>query len=358
MKHILITGGAGFIGSRLTRALIDEVPGRRILVFDNLHSQVHGESPVSPVWGPQVQFVRGDIRDKDHLSHAVSDIKPDTVFHLAAETGTGQSNDCMTRYCDVNVTGTANLLEALKAHAPELQRVILSSSRAVYGEGSFRNSMGQIVAPSRRSEVYMQSGRFDLVDQDGSALAPIPTGEDARPSPVSVYGSTKLMQEYLVEHAAADSSWSPVILRFQNVYGPGQSLHNPYTGVLSIFCSQILAGTQLNIYEDGDIVRDFVYVDDVVRALLSAGGATQPIRGPINIGYGVPTKILDAAAILLELLGGGNGYRITGQYRTGDIRFAVADISKARDTLGWNPQVDFRSGLRLLVKWAREHRAV
>jgi dTDP-L-rhamnose 4-epimerase len=355
VRRILITGGAGFIGSRLARTLIEDDPNRRVLVFDNLHPQVHGDHPAPQDWGRQVQFVHADVRDRNRLSQAVSDIEPDTAFHLAAETGTAQSKECMSRYCDVNVTGTANLLESLQSHAPMLQRVVLASSRAVYGEGTCRNSHGQIMAPSTRSEEDLHAGRFDPTDTDGNVLTPIPTPEDSRPAPVSVYGSTKLMQEYLVQQAATSSAWQPIVLRFQNVYGPGQSLSNPYTGVLSIFCSQILAGTTLNIYEDGHIVRDFVYVDDVVRALVLAGKTGHRVPGPVNIGSGIGTKILDAAKILIDLLGGVKGYRISGQYRAGDIRYAVGDITLARDVLNWRPEVDLQSGLHLLAEWARKH---
>ena len=352
MKRILITGGAGFIGSRLAQALTDDDPDRQIMVFDSLHPQVHGHHPSPRNWSGRVQFVQADIRDTNLLAQAVDAIDPDTVFHLAAETGTAQSRDCISRYCDVNVTGTANLLECLHSNAPNLQRVILASSRAVYGEGAHRNSNGQIVVPPPRSEARMRAGQFDPVDKQGSALTPVPTSEDVGPAPVSVYGSTKLMQEYLVEQASSGNSWRPFILRFQNVYGPGQSMSNPYTGVLSIFCSQILAGVSLNIYEDGNIVRDFVYVDDVVRALVLAGRGEREVPGPVNIGSGAPTRILDAATILLNLLGGSSGYQISGQYRVGDIRFAVGDISVARKVLDWAPQVDLRTGLGLLANWA------
>jgi dTDP-L-rhamnose 4-epimerase len=327
------------------------------MVFDNLHPQVHGHHPSPGNWSGQVEFVQADIRDRSLLTQAIDAIDPDTVFHLAAETGTAQSRDCLSRYCDVNVTGTANLLECLHSNARSLQRVILASSRAVYGEGAHRNSSGQIVVPPPRNEARMRAGQFDPVDKEGSALTPVPTSEDVSPAPVSVYGSTKLMQEYLVEQAASGRAWRPVILRFQNVYGPGQSMSNPYTGVLSIFCSQILAGVSLNVYEDGNIVRDFVYVDDVVRALVSAGSSECKISGPVNIGSGTPTRILDAATILLDLLGGNSGYQISGQYRTGDIRFAVGDISVARKVLVWAPQVDLRRGLGLLADWAEKTQA-
>ena len=354
MKRILITGGAGFIGSRLVRGLMEEEPTRRILVFDNLHPQIHGDNAAPPDSNAQVQFVQGDVCDRHRLSDAIAEIQPDTVFHLAAETGTAQSKDCMSRYCEVNVVGTANLMEGLKERAPALERVVLSSSRAVYGEGCYCDADAQIVAPSPRTELRMQSGRFEVVDENGKALTPIPTPEGARTAPVSVYGSTKLMQEYLVQQAAADCSWQPVILRFQNVYGPGQSLRNPYTGVLSIFCSQILAGMSLNIFEDGNIVRDFVYVEDVVRALMLSGNIARPILNPVNIGSGVPVTILETAKILIDILGGA-GYRISGQYRAGDVRFAVGDITRARALMGWMPSVDLKTGLRLLAGWAREH---
>ncbi len=349
---VLITGGAGFIGSRLAHALVaveDRVD--RVCVFDSLHPQVHGEVSGPPNLPDSVGFVRGDVRDSAALDACVAEAAPDLVFHLAAETGTGQSLDEITRYCDVNVGGTARLIEALRRGAPACQRVVLAGTRAVYGEGAWRRPDGSIFIPEPRLASDMRAGRFRPLDESGASLAPEPTSEDLPPRPGNVYATTKLAQEYLLRQASETASWRPLVLRLQNVYGPGQSLRNPYTGVLSIFCSQILASKRLHVYEDGEIVRDFVYVDDVVRALLAAGlGEAEP-SGPVNVGSGVGVRILDAARLLLRLLGAPeDDYEVTGEFRPGDVRHAVANVTRARRLLDWSSTTSFEEGMAALTE--------
>lgn len=353
MAVVLITGGAGFIGSRLVRRLAED--GDTIVVLDNLHSQIHGPNATPPVFPPGVSFVRGSIDDRGAVASAIALAPPERVFHLAAETGTGQSYDLISQYCSVNVTGTAILIEELRRNAPRLERVVLAGSRAVYGEGAHRAADGAIISARPRLPERMKTGDFQPRDVAGNALEPIPTAESFPPAPSSIYASTKLMQENLLAQALTGTGVDPVILRFQNVFGPGQSLRNPYTGVLSIFCSQILAGRELNIYEDGNIVRDFVYVDDVVDSLVRAGRAGGLGAAPINIGSGYPATILVAAQHLLRMLGAREGaLRISGDFRAGDIRYAVADVARAKAVLGWSPATSFEQGLNALAEWAQQ----
>jgi dTDP-L-rhamnose 4-epimerase len=346
-ERVLVTGGAGFIGSRLVASLVDR--GNEVLAFDNLHPQVHGAAADVRLAAP---LVRGDVCDRDALQGAVHGFAPTVVVHLAAETGTGQSADEPVRYAQVNVVGTANLIEAMRSASRPPRRVLLAATRAVYGEGAYADAQGRVVVPPPRLPQDMAAGRFDPCDGQGRSLEPRPTPETVRLVPGSVYGSTKLMQEYLLQQSPAP--WDLVILRLQNVYGPGQSLRNPYTGVLSIFCQQALAGRTLNIFEDGRIHRDFVHVDDVVRAFVVAGASPAAAGQVINIGTGSPAAILDVARLILSGLGlPPDRCRVSGDFRAGDIRHAVADVGRARDILGWRASIDLEAGIRTLVEWAR-----
>ena len=345
-QRIFITGGAGFIGSRLCKAL--RATGATVVAFDNLHPQVHGDGAAARL---QEGLVIGDVRDRAALQTALEQARPDIVVHLAAETGTGQSADEPSRYCDVNVVGAANLIEAMRALETPPRRVVLAATRAVYGEGAYADAAGVLTAPPPRTVEAMDRGVFDLIGEDGRPLTPCPTPETLPPRPGSVYGSSKLMQEYLLQQSPAP--WDHVILRLQNVYGPGQSLRNPYTGVLSIFCQQVMAGRTLNIFEDGEIYRDFIFVDDVVSAFVAAC-ATDAAGGQIiNIGDGRATSIREAAELILKELKSDRGLTISGDFRAGDVRYAVADTRKAHDLLGWSPQISFEQGVAALVAWAR-----
>lgn len=346
-ERILITGGAGFIGSRLAASLIEK--GYQVLLLDNLHQQVHGESPDLQLTAP---LVKADVRDRSAIDKILVEFKPNIVIHLAAETGTGQSADLPARYVDVNIMGTAHLIEAMRATPFPPRRVILASTRAVYGEGAYLNESGSLVVPAPRQNTDMAAGKFDPLDSNGINLRAISTPETAPLCPGSVYGSTKLMQEYLIQQTPAP--WDYVILRLQNVYGPGQSLLNPYTGVLSIFCQQAMQGKTLNIYEDGEIVRDFVFVDDVVRAFVYSCEINKAAGKTINIGTGKPTTIAMTARMILSGLGlNDDGYHISGAFRNGDIRHAVSDIQLASSVLSWNPEFSISEGIAALVNWVK-----
>ncbi|WP_332768841.1 SDR family NAD(P)-dependent oxidoreductase [Phenylobacterium sp.] len=355
MARVLITGGAGFIGSRLVQTLVSA--GDEVVVYDSLLDQVHGPAPTLAPALADCRFIQGDIRDRSRLEDTIRQFDPDTVFHLASETGTGQSHELPMRYCEVNVNGTALLVEGLRALSTRPRRVVLAGSRAVYGEGAYRSTTGALVTPDPRRAEDMARGQFAPLDAAGLPLTPMATDERLPPTPVSIYASTKLMQEYVLRQGLVDSPTTVCVLRLQNVYGPGQSLRNPYTGVLSIFARQVLDGRTLQIYEDGDIARDFVFVDDVVRALVRAGVAEVAGDLPINIGSGKTAFMPRVASILLQALGRpADDYVITGQFRAGDIRHAVADIRLADDVLGWRPEVSLDDGMRALADWARRER--
>ena len=350
-NRIFITGGAGFIGSRLAEKLASQ--GHEIFVYDSLHSQIHGEIEGFEFQHENIEFVQGDICDKEFLCEQLNRFIPDIVYHMAAETGTGQSMYEICRYTNVNVQGTSNLLEAI-TQAGTVRKIVLPSSRSVYGEGAYEYSDGRYAPGLPRCSERMRTGNFRVIDEEGNVLKPVNTREDLPVAPVSIYASTKLMQEYLCTQAKQDQDWDAVILRFQNVYGPGQSLLNPYTGVLSIFSTHILKGNSLNIFEDGEIYRDFVFVDDVVNALVCCIDSEIPHGEIINIGSGESNSILEIAKFLNQSYDKPqDNLYISGDFREGDIRYACADISKAEALLGWKPEKTIQQGLTEFVDWAK-----
>lgn len=352
-KKVFVTGGAGFIGSRLVRELVAN-GSAQVLVFDNLHPQVHGPDAGFPEFPSGVRCVHSAVEDGGAVEAALSRFDPDIVVHLAAETGTGQSQDEIVRYCTANVTGTANILQSI-GNLPKRQRVfLLSSSRAIYGEGPHVDAERRSARPLARDAAAMQAGDFEVHSADGSILKGVPVADGAM-EPLSVYASTKLIQEHLLLNCAGPKRLDPRILRFQNVYGPGQSLRNPYTGVLSIFTSQIMAGKVLDLYEDGGMVRDFVFVDDVVDSCIAALLRDSPLNQAIDIGSGEDSTIGQVAAELLRIfdVDPAKGLSVSGRFRSGDIRYACADVGPAREHLSWTPKVSLRSGLERLVDWAR-----
>lgn len=348
----LITGGAGFIGTHVISLLAKRC--RTITVYDNLHEQVHGAGAPLPDFGPACRFVRGDICDATLLNDIVAAAAPDLVVHLAAETGTGQSYDDVAHHCSINVVGTAHLAEAIRRLPTRDRRVVLASSRAVYGEGLYRDPSGVTFVPPPRSAAAMSQGRFLPEAEDGTALEPLATPETAPPSPASIYASSKLMQEFVLRQAFDGTAIDLAILRFQNVYGAGQSVRNPYTGVLTIFAQMLQEGKALDIFEDGNIARDFVHVKDAARAIVAAADAT-PVPGTaINVGSGHAATIKGVADILLRMYGKGpQSLVVSGRFRSGDVRHCRADIALAREALGWHPRIGLEEGLADLVDWVR-----
>ena len=339
--RILVTGGAGFIGTAL--ATRNAAQAASWVAFDNLLPQVHGDNPHLTL-PASVDVIKADIRDRDALATVVVDLDPTVVLHLAAETGTGQSLDEPSRHTDVNVTGTAVLLEALASSSCRPAKLVLTSSRAVYGEGEWVDGTGEVHRPGARTAQMLESGQWDF-----AGLEAIPSAfARTRPAPSNIYGATKLAQEHLVSAWCAARGVSHATLRLQNVYGPGQSPLNPYTGITTLFMRIAGRGEVIPVYEDGRIVRDFVYIDDVARALESATNAPGDVSG--DVGSGVASTIHEMADIVASFEGA-PAPEITGQFRLGDVRHAACDMSDSAWLLAGQPATDLATGLRQLHSW-------
>lgn len=348
--NVLITGGAGFIGSELANQLMKK--GHNVTVFDNLSEQVHGTDPenkYAPARG--IHFIKGDVRDRTSLQDALND--QNAVIHLAAETGTGQSMYEVRKYSDVNIGGTACLLDILTNEEHAIQKVIVASSRALYGEGKYRCEEHGIVYPDFRKEKEMLQGRFEarcpVCDKPAANL---PTDEISKWNPGSIYGITKQTQEQLVLTACRSIEIPAIAFRYQNVYGPGQSLLNPYTGILSIFSTRIKNGKRIDVFEDGDQGRDFVYISDAVEATIRGLESPDTNWEAFNVGSGELTTVRNVAETLVSEYGATDTeIRITGSFRVGDIRNNHADLKKINTLLGFEPRVTFEQGIREFTKW-------
>jgi dTDP-L-rhamnose 4-epimerase len=351
---VLITGGLGFIGLETARVLVEE--GRQVLLLDNLSPQIHGAVPNLSSWAllshPRVEIVRADVHEPGVWAKTLVDVSG--IVHLAAETGTGQSMYEISRYTETNVGGTASLLDYLANHKHNVTKVILASSRSVYGEGAYMCERCGLVHPSMRSEAMFRMRQWEpWCPKCRGAISATATPESAETTPASIYAATKLAQEHLVRIAAQALGIPAVIFRFQNVYGEGQSLKNPYTGILSIFSNQLRQGRTINLYEDAQESRDFVHVSDVVRAVV-LGLLSEAGNGcTLNVGAGYPTTVARIALLLKERLGGENQIVVSGQYRLGDIRHGYADMSAIRAKLGFVPEVSLEQGLDRFVAWVR-----
>lgn len=350
-KHILITGGAGFIGTNLSRKLLAD--GYRISVLDNLSPQIHGPYPQldeAMLRDGRIHFIRADVRQSGVLEQALQTV--DTVVHLAAETGTAQSMYQIAHYNEVNTQATAQLLDILANKPNTVKKIVLASSRSIYGEGAYACPTHGTVYPGARSAAQLKNHQWDpLCPACKGPLRAIPTPETARPSPASIYAATKYAQEDLIRIAGDSLGISTAILRFQNVYGAGQSLNNPYTGILSIFSTRIRRGMSLPIFEDGLESRDFVHVNDIVQAIQLAMESDAASGATLNVGAGEPTSVLDIANLLVDALGGNVRPEVTGQYRLGDIRHCYADLSQIKATLNFTPQVSLARGIEEFAAW-------
>jgi dTDP-L-rhamnose 4-epimerase len=351
-KNILITGGAGFIGSNLALALLEK--GYEITILDNLSSQIHGDNPDrdSPLYNSikgKVRFILGSVTDKEVWREAI--LNQDVIVHLAAETGTGQSMYEIQKYIDVNVSGTALFLDLLANESHNIKKVVVASSRSLYGEGKYFSTELGIVYPEHRESKYMDVGDFEVKYYLGGPLIVLPTDEDSKIHPSSVYGISKQNQEQMIMTVCPTLGISPVAFRFQNVFGPGQSLKNPYTGILSIFSTQIKNGNSINIFEDGKETRDFVYIDDVVDATILGIEKEEANNEVFNVGTGIATSVITVANSLIENYGISVPVKITGNYRLGDIRHNFADLTKIRSKLGFKPKFSFAEGLKKFTDW-------
>ncbi len=346
-EKVLITGGAGFIGSHVADELLER--GYAVRVLDNLTPQVHGDRRTPPEYlSKDVEFIYGDIRDSRAVAYAASGV--DAVIHLAAAVGVGQSMYKIAQYTSVNNEGTAVLLEALAGI--RIKRLVIASSMSIYGEGLYRDRYGDICNPGMRSLEQLRSGQWEFTDAGGRLLTPAPTPETKSPNLASVYALSKYDQERMCIMIGQAYSMPAVALRFFNVYGPRQALSNPYTGVMAIFASRLLNGKAPAIFEDGFQMRDFVSVHDVARACRLALEAHDIAYDVFNIGSGQSISIREVAAQTAQALGKtGVKPLIRGKYRVGDIRHCFADIQKAQKLLGYEPRVAFDDGLRELAAW-------
>lgn len=368
-RNILVTGGAGFIASHLVDRLVAD--GHRVTVYDNLEPQVHGgpenatpsaraRAGLPASLNAGAHYVWGDVRDAEALAKVLED--QEVVYHQAAMVGVGQSMYQVRRYVDVNTMGTVTLLDLLSKGRHKVRKLIVASSMSIYGEGAYVDHAGAPHYPGLRPESQLARHQWEHVEpgaKDAQALRPVPTPETKPLDSTSVYAISKKDQEEYCLVVGRAYGIPTVALRYFNVYGPRQSLSNPYTGVCAIFSSRIKNGNPPVVYEDGHQTRDFVSVHDIVQANVLALKSSSADHESINIGTGRPTSVRDIADTLTRLYGRSDlPLQVENKYRTGDIRHCVADISKARKLLGYEPKVTLAEGMRELVAWGEGVAAV
>lgn len=352
---VLISGGAGFIGSNLALKLMDR--GYEVVLLDNLSQQIHGENPEESytynLVRDKCELIVGDVTKFEDWRRALKSV--DIVVHLAAETGTGQSMYEINKYVDVNIGGTAKLMEVITNEINQVKKVVVAASRAVYGEGKFQCEEHGIVYPESREDQDMSRGDFEvkcpICNQNVEML---PTDEESKLHPTSVYGHTKQSQEELCIIVGKSINLPVVAFRFQNVYGPGQSLKNPYTGILSIFSTRIKNGNDLNIFEDGLETRDFVYIEDITDSIILGIENDNANFQSFNVGSGEKIDVLTVANTLKEKYGSNVNINVSGNYRLGDIRHNLGDLTKIRTLLGYEPKVKFTEGISNFVDWVEK----
>ena len=350
-ETVLITGGAGFIGRTVAEELLKR--GNRVRIFDNLVEQVHGASG-SPHLPDGAELIRGDVRDPDAVEAAVAGA--DSIVHLAAEVGVGQSMYAVERYTATNDVGTAVLFEKLIERP--VRRVVTASSMGIYGEGLYLDADGEFVEEAERRARTGEEQGWDPLDGRGRPLRPIATPEWKRPSLASVYALGKYVQERMTFILTQPYGMEGVCLRLFNVYGPGQALSNPYTGVLAIFASRLLNGQRPLVFEDGEQRRDFVHVGDVARAFADALELPQAAGGVFNIGSGQDRSVSEVALELARAMGKEEvAPEVVGKSRAGDIRHCFCDTSRAAETLGFRARKDFGEGLAELADWVARQTA-
>jgi dTDP-L-rhamnose 4-epimerase len=348
VSTVLVTGGAGFIGSHLVDALVDS--GYKVRVFDNLEPQVHGRNLKRPNYlNPKAEFIRGDVRNQDQLEKAMSGIE--VIFHEASAVGSGQSLFEISKYVATNSLGTANLLQILINGKIKIKKLVVASSMAVYGEGKYLCRRCGVVYPPLRSINQMNLGQWEMECPNCLAnVTPLPIDEEKPLAPTTIYGITKKEQEDLIMTVAKTFDIPAVILRYFTVYGPRQSLSNPYAGIFAIFISRILDGESPPIFEDGLETRDFVHVADVVNANILALKSDIDF-GCFNVGTGSPTSILSLASMLIRKLDSKVSPIPSGKFRPGEVRHGFADISRISRELGFQPRIKIEDGIDSEIKW-------
>ena len=355
-KNILITGGAGFIGSNLALKLIEK--GYKVTVLDNLSPQIHtSNSPLYNSIKDKVRFIKGTVLSYDDWKNALEEI--DVVVHLAAETGTGQSMYEIEKYTDVNIKGTSIFLDILANEKHSVKKMIVASSRAIYGEGKYECSSCGIVYPNERKDEDMSKGDFTIKCPTCNANAKLlATDENSKIHPSSIYGITKQVQEQMFMVMGKTLNIPALAFRYQNVYGAGQSLSNPYTGILSIFSTRIKNGNDINIFEDGKESRDFVYIDDVVDATILGIEKDEANYEVFNVGLGLAIDVNKVASTLVKEYKSNSKISISGNYRLGDIKDNYADLTKIQTKLGFKPKVSFEEGIKRFTKWVNAQEVV
>ena len=348
-ETVLVTGGAGFIGRAVCKELLGR--GNQVRVLDSLIEQVHGDSERPEDLPDDAELIVGDIRNKDVVTRALKGI--DSVIHLAAEVGVGQSMYAVERYTSVNETGSAVLFEALIDHP--VRRVVTASSMSIYGEGLYRDAEGKLVQNAERKPRTSDAESWDPLDAEGRPLTPVATPEWKQPSLASIYALGKYVQERQTLIMTQAYGMEGTCLRLFNVYGPGQALSNPYTGVLAIFSSRLSNGQRPLVFEDGEQRRDFVYVGDVARAFCEALTHPQANGEVFNIGSGVDRSVNEVARSIARALNrNGIEPEIVGKARVGDIRHCFCDGGKAAELIGFKAQKDYDEGLAELAEWVAE----
>lgn len=348
--NILVTGGAGFIGSHLVDALVEN--GHRVRILDSLVDQVHGDS-VPEHLNKNAEFIKADVCDAGAVAKALDGI--DVIYHEAAEVGVGQSMYEIVRYVKANDLGTAVLLEEVIKRPDQFRKLIVASSMSIYGEGAYKNPLtNEITFPQLRSNEQLDAHKWELFADDGrTVLEPIGTTEEKPLFPTSVYAVSKQDQEQYCLSVGRAYKIPTVAFRYFNVYGTRQALSNPYTGVCAIFSSRLMNDQSPMIFEDGGQTRDFVHVSDIVRANLLTLETDRADYQAINIGTGIPISVKDVARLLADGLGKQIEPEIVGKYRESDIRHCVADISKAKALLGYEPKIGLKAGLAELLEWVK-----
>ncbi len=349
MTHrVLVTGGAGFIGSHLVDELVTK--GHDVAVIDDLEPQVHKHKP--DYLNAKARYQTKDILEEGVLRQAVQDV--DVIFHLAAMVGVGQSMYQVTRYVDANVGGTARLLQALVDVDHDVKKLVVASSMSIYGEGAYECPMDGPVAPTLRPEAQLSKKDWEVhCPTCGMVVRPVPTSETKPLNTNSVYAVTKRDQEELCLAMGRAYGLPTVALRFFNAYGPRQSLDNPYTGVCAIFQSRIKNGQPPVVFEDGKQTRDFVSVHDIVHGCVLSLEKSGADYEAVNLGSGKPTSVLGVAEVLLKLYGSKLKPSVANKFRAGDVRHCASDLTKARTLLGYEPKVSFEAGMRQLVAWGQ-----
>ena len=352
---VLITGGAGFIGSEIVEQLSNKT-GFEVVVLDNLSPQIHSNNPKDSYLYNKIngkcQFIRGDIRDLNMMCEAVNECE--YIIHLAAETGTGQSMYRINQYNDVNIMGTSTLFQALSDTKSPIKKIVLASSRSVYGEGKYQCKSHGVFYPEGRSKSDMEQGDYKMhCPVCGQNMLPLPTDEESKIYPLSLYAFTKYAQEKMIETMCKALDINYTIFRLQNVYGKGQALSNPYTGILSIFSERMLQNADINIFEDGQESRDFIHVTDVARAFIQSLENTETNLKILNLGSGKNISVLEIAQLLRDNYGSLSALNITGDFRVGDIAHNMADMRLTEKLLNFKPKIDLLKGLEDFSQWVR-----